>query len=88
MLTDVRGNTAQHALTIQYPHLISKEQKSFFDQQTYFIPDSSYRMYASNMNVFAEENTFYEPVKKLVKKSVNKQRKIYKKSNILPLYVA
>jgi hypothetical protein len=70
MLTDVRGNTAQHALTIQYPHLISKEQKSFFDQQTYFIPDSSYRIYASNMNVFAEENTFYEPVKKLIKLSV------------------
>jgi hypothetical protein len=69
ILTDVRGNTAQHVLTIQHPHLISQEQKSFFDQQTHFIPDSSYRINTSNMNVFVEGNTFYEPVKKLVKLS-------------------
>ena len=70
ILTDVRGNAAQHELNIYHPHLISQEHKSFYDQQTYFIPDSSYRLSATNMNVFLEENTFYEPVKKLVKLSV------------------
>jgi hypothetical protein len=70
ILSDVHGNAAQHELVIQYPHVMTQEHKSFFNHQTYFIPDSIYRMYASNMNVFLQENTFYEPVKKLVKLSI------------------
>jgi hypothetical protein len=70
ILTDVKGNTAQHELNIQYPYPILQENKPFFDHKTHFVPDSSYRIYATNMNVFVEEKTFYEPVKKLIKLSV------------------
>jgi murein DD-endopeptidase MepM/ murein hydrolase activator NlpD len=67
ILADVKGNTAQHELTLKYQYPIRQENKSFFDHKTHFIPDSSYRLYATNMNVFVEESTFYEPVKKSLK---------------------
>jgi len=69
ILSDVNGNTAQHELIIKNPYPIQKEHKSFFDHQTYFIPDSSYRFNSAKMNVYIEEKTFYEPVKKLINSS-------------------